>query len=218
MINNFFFVFADGLKMSKNVIKFDNVEIEKYKFHYSKHSMNIDKENVKIIVISNKVLVGSKALKYFIAQKHVHKITPLCIKLPKMNRNKKCFGKTIYVSCSIKDGEIVKNCNKIWYKVTNIIKKGFHKEPVGDGKYLNIKRPYVANINSSFHNNKMFKEGSRFVCISTVLIDSVFRLFSLKYFWKNVYMFIKKKEMAKSIRDELENSSEKSDEEVFGVC
>ena len=31
-------------------------------------------------------------------------------------------------------------------------------------------------------------------------------------------MFIKKKEMAKSIRDELENSSEKSDEEVFGAC
>ena len=67
-------------------------------FHYSKHPMDIDKANIEIIVISNKVLVSVKAL-------YVDKITPLCIKLPKMSRQETSFDETNYMFCLIKDGE-----------------------------------------------------------------------------------------------------------------
>ena len=43
-------------------------------------------------------------------------------------------------------------------------------------KYLKAKvKSYNGKINKNFHNNKIPKEGSQFICLSVVLIDSVFR-------------------------------------------
>ena len=43
-------------------------------------------------------------------------------------------------------------------------------------KYLeaNVKS-YNGKINTNFHNNKILKESSQFICLSVILIDSVFR-------------------------------------------
>ena len=43
-------------------------------------------------------------------------------------------------------------------------------------KYLKAKiKSYNGKININFHNNKTPKEGSQFIYLSAILIDSVFR-------------------------------------------
>ena len=43
-------------------------------------------------------------------------------------------------------------------------------------KYLKSKiKSYNGKINTNFHNKKIPREGSQFICLSVILIDSVFR-------------------------------------------
>ena len=47
---------------------------------------------------------------------------------------------------------------------------------VSNEKYPKAKiKSYNRKINRSCHNNKIRKEGSQFICLSVILIDSVFR-------------------------------------------
>ena len=53
--------------------------------------------------------------------------------------------------------------------------KKFYSEPVYNKKYLKAKiKSYSGKINTNFHNNKIPKEGSQFICLLVTLIDSVF--------------------------------------------
>ena len=61
-------------------------------------------------------------------------------------------------------------------KVKNSVRKECDSEPVKNEKYLKAKiKSYNAKINTNFHNNKIPKEGSQFICLLVILIDSVFR-------------------------------------------
>ena len=61
----------------------------------------------------------------------------------------------------IKDNELLEKYNEICQKVRNSIKKEFDTEPVYDEKYLKTKiKSYKGKINTTFHNNKIPKEGS----------------------------------------------------------
>ena len=54
----------------------------------------------------------------------------------------------------------------------NSIKKEVDTEPVYNEKYLKAKiKSYNGKINTNFHNNKVPKEGSQFICFSVILID-----------------------------------------------
>ena len=73
---------------------------------------------------------------------------------------------------SIKNMDI----NKIVVSNKNILKKEFVSEPVYNEKYLKTKvKSYNENTNTNFHDNKIPKEGSEFICLSVILIDSVFK-------------------------------------------
>ena len=75
-----------------------------------------------------------------------------------------------------KDDALLEKYNEIWEKFKKIIKKEFDSEPVYNEKYLKAKiKSYNGKINTNFHNNKIPKEGSQFICLSVTLIDSVFR-------------------------------------------
>ena len=68
---------------------------------------------------------------------------------------------------SIKDDDLLEKYNEIWEEVKNIIKKEFHREPVYNEKYLKLKiKSYNGKISTNFHNNKIPKEGSQFICSS----------------------------------------------------
>ena len=47
-----------------------------------------------------------------------------------------------------------------------IASKEFNSEPVHNEKYLRAKiKPHNWNINANFHNNKVPREGSQFICL-----------------------------------------------------
>ena len=91
-----------------------------------------------------------------------------------MSAYRRDFDESKYMSFLIKDNEILEKYNEICEKVKNSIKKEFDSEPVHNQKYLKAKiKFYNGKINSNFHNNKISKETSQFICLSVILINSV---------------------------------------------
>ena len=77
----------------------------------------------------------------------------------------------------VEDDELLEKYNKIWNKVRNSIKKAFDNEPVYHEIYLKIKmKSYKGKYNTSFHDDRIPKEGSYCICLSVILIGSVFKL------------------------------------------
>ena len=96
--------------------------------------------------------------------------------LPKMTAYSRDFDETKYISFLIKIDELLEKYNEIWDKVNNTIKKGFDGEPVYNEKYLRTKiKPYEGEICANFRGDKIRKEGSQCICLSVLLIDSIFR-------------------------------------------
>ena len=88
-------------------------------------------------------------------------------------------------------------------------------------KYLKAKiKSYNGKINTNFQNNKMPKEDSKYICLSVILIDSVFR--TGKNYYPQVFLeeckyVVKEEKIPKYIIEDIEVSSdsekENSDEE-----
>ena len=69
-----------------------------------------------------------------------------------------------------------KSIKKLGKKVKNSIRKEFDTELVYNEKHLTVKiKSYNGKINKDFHNNKIPQQSSKFICLSVILIDSVFR-------------------------------------------
>ena len=103
------------------------------------------------------------------------------------------------LSFLIKDNELLEKYNEICEKVKNNIKKEFDIEPAYNKKYLKTKiKSYNGKIDTNFHNNKIPKEESRCICLTVILIYSVFRTGKNYYpqvFLENVDMLLKKKDV-----------------------
>ena len=92
-----------------------------------------------------------------------------------MSAYRRDFDETKYMSFLIKD-KLLEIHNKIWEKVKSSLKKEFDSEPVYNEKYLKAKiKSYNGKVNTNFHNNKIPNEGSQFICLSVILINSVFK-------------------------------------------
>ena len=105
-------------------------------------------------------------------------------------------------------------------EVKNSIKKEFDSKPVYYEKYIKIKiKPYNGKINTNFHNNKIPREGSQFICFSVILINSVLR--ASRNYYPQVFLeeckYAKEEKIPKYIVDNIEVSSDSdrknSDEE-----
>ena len=67
-------------------------------------------------------------------------------------------------------------------KVKNCLKKEFDSKPINNEKYLKTKiKSYNGKINTSFHNNKIPKEGPQFIWLSVMLLDSIFKKGKIYY-------------------------------------
>ena len=112
-------------KWIKN-IKFNDTEIEEYKFHQYKSPISIINMDINKIVVSNKLPFGNQDFRYFIGFKDAKKVKPLYIFLSKMRIDKRDFDKTIYLInvfiFFIKDENFLEKYNEIWEKVSNIKK------------------------------------------------------------------------------------------------
>ena len=109
--------------MNQKVIKYDDTEIEEYKFHQHKSPISINDIDINEIVVSSKLPLGKQDFKYFIGYKDNKKIRPLCIFFPEMSTYKRYFDKTKCIYFVIKDYNIFDKYMKIWGKVSNVIKK-----------------------------------------------------------------------------------------------
>ena len=71
----------------------------------------------------------------------------------------------------IKNDELLEKYNEIWEKVKDSLKREFDSKPVYNEKYLKAKTKYYnGRINTNFHNNKIPKEDSQYLCLSVILI------------------------------------------------
>ena len=102
-------------------------------------------------------------------------------------------------------------------KVKNSTKEEFDSKPVYNEKSLKAKiKPYNGKINTNSHTNKIPREGSQYICLSVILIGSVFRT-GKKYYpqasleeYKNA---VKEQKISKDIIDDVEIFSD-SEEEI----
>ena len=91
-------------------------------------------------------------------------------------------------------------------------KKKYDSKPIYNEKYLKAKiKSYNRKINTNFHNDKIPREGSPFVCLSVTFIDSVFR--TAKNYYPQVFLdkcklCCQRKKNPKYIIDDIEISSD----------
>ena len=121
------------------------------------------------------------------------------------------------MSFLIKNEELLEKYNEIWGKVSNNVKKGFDREPVYNEKYIKTEiKSYEEKINANFQIFKVPKKGSQYICLSVILIDSVFR--TGKNYYPQVFLeeckyVVKVKKLAKYIIKDTEISSDQSNTE-----
>ena len=116
------------------------------------------------------------------------------------------------MSFLIKDDELLEKYHEIWEKIKSSIKTEFDSKRVYNEKYLQAKiKSYNGKINTNFHHKKIPREGSQFICLSVILINSVFK--TGKNYYPQVYLeeckyVVKEKKILKYIIGNIEISSD----------
>ena len=88
------------------------------------------------------------------------------------------FNENVTMSFKVNDKQLLKNYNRIWEKIENLMRIDFESRPVygNDDKYIKTKiKIYAKNIVTNFHNKKMPKEKAPCKCLSIIMIDSVIK-------------------------------------------
>ena len=162
--------------MSEKILKFDNIILNKKKFHRSKEPIDLLSVDLDQIVVSHKFKHNDEGFKYFIGYLKGEIIKPLCIILPQMSEYIKYFENgSKNMSFLIKDDEVWDKY-KIWDVIKNKLNIKFHSEPVYEYKYLKTKvRKFNGEIKTNFLNNCMPKENIHYSCITCITFDSVIK-------------------------------------------
>ena len=203
--------------MTKKTLKFNNIRVNKKKFHKSKQPIDLISVNVDQIVISEKFKHNNDSFKYFVGYQEGKIVKPLCIILSQMSGYIKYFEyRGMNMSFLIKDDEVWEKYEQIWDLIKNKLGIKFHSEPVYDKKYLKTKvREYDGVIKTNFLGNDVPKENMHYTCIACITIDSVMRMEKKNY--PQVYLEeckykIKKIQMSRFINTELDLDSESDSE------
>ena len=101
--------------MTKKALKFNNIRVNKKKFHISKKAINLMSVNVNKIVVSDKFNHNEDGFKYFIGYQKDEIVRPLCIILPQMSGYIRYFEYgSPNMSFFIKDDEVGEKYEQIW--------------------------------------------------------------------------------------------------------
>ena len=93
--------------MTEKTLKFNNIRVNKKKFHMSKEPIDLMSVNIDQIVVSDKFKLNNEDSKYFIGYQEGEIVKPLCIILPQMSGYIKYFEyRGMDVSFLIKDDEV----------------------------------------------------------------------------------------------------------------
>ena len=166
-------------------------------------------------------MIQKNSLKHFIGYNDDDFIRPSCIKLPQMIGYVKNFDSSKTMSFKVTDDKLLKKCNKIWEKNSNLMNIEFDSKYVyGDSdKYVRKKiKMYEDRVNTNFQGKKVPKENAAYKCLSLIMLDSVIRA-NKKYYPQTLLAerkyVIRKNKMENVINDNLDlSSSDKSDTET----
>ena len=131
----------------------------------------------------------------------------------------KHFDSNKTMSFKVSDNKLLKKCNKILEKNSNLINIEFHSDSIYDDndKYITTKiKMYKDRVNTNFQGKKVPKENSSYKCLSVIMLDSVIRVNKKYYpqFLEECKYVIRKNKMENLINDDLDlSSSDESDTE-----
>ena len=199
--------------MTKKTLKFNNITVDKKKFHMSKKAIDLMSVNLNKIVVSDKFNYNEDCFKYFIGYQKGKIVRPLCIILPQMSGYIKYFEYgSPNMSFLIKDDEVGEKYEQIWDVIKNKLKIIFDSEPVYEYKYLKTKvKEYDCMIKTNFLNNSMPKENMHYTYIGCITIDSVMKMdkeYFLQVYLEECKYKIKKIQMSRFINAELDLDSD----------
>ena len=199
--------------MSEKTLQFNNIILNKKKFHRSKEPIDLLLVDLDQIVVSYKFKHNDEGFKYFIGYLKGEIVKPLCIILPQMSGYIKYFENgSKNMSFLIKDDEVWDKYDNIWDVIKNKLNITFQSEPVYEYKYLKVKvREFNGAIKTNFLNNGMPKENMYYSCIACITIDSVINFNEKNY--PQVYLEeckyrIKKTQIPKFKKTELKLDSD----------
>ena len=210
--------------MTKKTLKFNNIKVNKKKFHMSKEPINLMSVNIDQVVAYDKFNNNSNnnnnnnnncnnGFRYFIGYQEGGIVKPWCIILPQMSRYIKYFEYGgMNMSFLIKDGEVWEKYKEIWNLIKNKLGIRFHSLPVHDKKYLKTKvKEYNGVIKTNFLDNGRPKENKHCSCIACITTDSVMRMDKKNYpqgYLEECKYKIKKMQMSRFINTELDSESD----------
>ena len=141
--------------MGKDILTFDNIEIEKNKFYLHNTPILLGDEDIEKVLVSNKVSFGEKNYKCFIGYLYDnHKVRPLHIMLPKTTAYVKRYGGQTKWMHFLTEDDLLEKYNSIWDKVCADIKKEFDSKPVYNKSYLKTKIKSHGNEVTDFYDKK----------------------------------------------------------------
>ena len=141
--------------MGKDILTFDNIEIEKNKFYLHNTPILLGDEDIEKVLVSNKVSFGEKNYKCSIGYLYDnHKVKPLHIMLPKTTAYVKRYGGQTKWMHFLTEDDLLEKYNSIWDKVCADVKKEFDSKPVYNKSYLKTKIKSHGNEVTDFYDKK----------------------------------------------------------------
>ena len=129
------------------------------------------------------------------------------------------FNENVTMSFKVNDKQLLKNYNKIWKKIEELMNIDFKSKFVygNDDKYIKTKiKIYATSIITNFHKNKIPKGKAPCKCLSIIRIDSVIK--ANKKYYPQILLeeckYIQEKIKTENYIDEdLENSDSNNETE-----
>ena len=88
-----------------------------------------------------------------------------------------------YINILVNDKEVLKKYSEIWNKIKSLIKREFNSESVYNDKYIKTKiKIYNKRVYKHFQHNKIPKDNKYCVCLSVILLDSIFVNWDKEYY------------------------------------
>ena len=199
--------------MSEKTLKFNNIRLNKNKFHKSKEQIELMSVIVYQTVVSDKFKHNNEDFKYFIGYQEGEIVKPLFIILSQMSGYIKSFENGVKnMSFMIKDSNILDKYNNIWDKIKEPLSIKFHSKPVYDQTYIKVKvREFDGKIKTNLLGNKEPKENIPYTSTACITIDSVMEMDKKNYpqiYLEECKYRVKKMQTSRFINAELESDSD----------
>ena len=161
-----------------NNFVFGDINVNKKKFYESKQGIKLNDTIMKNIVLSNKIKINDKIVKYYIGYIIDDNVIPLILLLPIMSGWFKYFengGKNM--SFRIADDDIYIKYNNIWNKIKDLLRGiKLSSDVIYDDKYIKTKVKDNKTSVTLFSDNIRPQEKIEYICIPCISIDNMLKI------------------------------------------